>query len=1432
MAITASGIRAASAFVEVGLRTLPFDRGLRQLENKLRRFGSDLSLLGSKIATAGVISLVPVGLGVREFGEFDNQVQSVRAIAAQGAASIAHLTSRFKELGRTTSFTATQIATAAKDLAKGGFNTDLIDASLEGVLNLSRATETDLPRSAEIVSKLLNSFNIPKNSKDITKFIDQLVLTTNRSPQGLEDLFESLKNFAPQGKALGQSTESLLAFNAALARVGLTGTLSGTQIRRIFVNLANPEKKLKLGQLGVDVDKIFNNGGNALDVLKELNTVFQALDYGSLTESGILNEIFEVRGQLAAKVFLSDLGKVVNGASNELEGFMDELRRVDGFAARAAKGIDSGLGNQFKILISAISGVGLELGESLKKPLTKIIGFISENLNYVSEWITANKDLVRTYTAIAAAVTLTGAAMFILGNIAFTAAAGVGAIALAGVLAVSPIIMLAKAFGAAVGVLGIAASSINSIGTQIGKLFKALNVGAAIGLLTKGVSKIFSVMGSGAVLLGKGLLSAAKGLFVMGKIGTSAAIKSIPKVLWEVSKLAFRLGSAFLLGGQFLMNIQLIAEGYNLVHAAAVALFKVLKGGLGSIVSLHKGVFRSITAGFQNVAYAASNTLLIVQRTTKAIIFEFRALAYSLQHRFQGVGKSISKVLSITQKRIAANRYIKPERLLDELILGFHRSIKVLKVGLRSAFTDVGHSIKGIFSSVIRGFGGVARQVFRGALSMATPLVKGLGLALRVLIPTIQVTGTVLRGAWIGFVATLKAIPGALAFIGSALRSFIVWELVIRGITLAFESIDAIIRDFTTSFKGFGSEATKVGGAIHKAFDAGLYREVFNLMWAAAKSFFTRVKEAVKVLAVRFTNFLMDLKDQFTSTFDVLVELSAPFFAYFDRSYSLDVDYSDALKSTNDYFDTLGGKIAAAMVAVGQLGARLALEMDSVGNFLMHGVKKMDAADATEEARKRMNLGLENKDLKEYQKVTNDILSGTRNQLETEGFDSVNLNPIRELYNQIMGQDLDLDEFIDTFKLSGENAADQLRGLTLLLHNNATQFVEEQLKQAGERFVGKSFVAVKRDRMKKTAFQDTLDDIEKPMLEAEKQFRENQKARRKRLDDALKGQNDAVKAEGENVDKAIRQAGFAEQLKMLGKAGEALSYILPSAVGKLASKASDLVNQAKKAFAKTGSGSVAARASGVAKTAVSFINEAAKNVLHDQKKRRATLTKSGNISESSLGLYDFKIDYSKPRSAKWQESGLAEDIAFNEMSAAERKYDFATGEDKVAAKKEYDAARRVFHLAAAESKREDRKIVSRDKKGQAILSEDSDFFRDKDGKIKLKPADVFNIDKDNRLVLDDAKNKEFLERLKKAAKPIIAAPAAVNPAIAASIKKFSEDTLVSASGFNATALQASSRGGIVQSLQQKIADAVATTASNTTHTNARLDAMSRQLGIA
>jgi TP901 family phage tail tape measure protein len=906
----------------MGLRTVTLEKGLRSLENRMRKFGSEMATMGTKIATAGAISLIPAALGTREFGEFDNQIRAVEGIAERGSKSIEQLSSKFQELGRTTKFTAVQVATAGKELAKGGFNTDLIDASIEGVLTLAQATETELPVAADMVSKLLNSFKVPKTLPEITKFVDQLVLTVNRSPQALGDLFESLKNFAPLGKNLGQSTESLLAFNAALAKVGLTGTLSGTQIRRVFVNIAKVEKKaLLLKETGINIDEIFAGGGDVLDVLGELSSWFDATNPSILKTTGLLNEIFEVRGQVAATAFLQDLGKVAKVAKTDLKSFINELKNANGFAKKVSDTMAKGLGNQFLKLVSAISGVGIKIGEALKRPLTKIIGFISDNLEVMSKWIKKNQKFVVDYAKVGATILAVGAAMLAVGGSALFLSAVLGSIASLASMIIAPVVLLMTVLSKLAVVSSIVYAKIARFSVVTGRMLGPLKLGSklvkTLTLSFKGLQLVLNPVYKGVKLI-------LRGLVALAGIGVAPILKNFPKILSYVLGMAARMGSAWAVSGflPILVQIQALLEAFGLLKMGATA------AGNG-LVTL-----------FGNIGASAFQATL---RVKKAFI-DLHLSMMPFLTEMERVKNEVVDVFLDLQKKLSKNKRTKATALLDELIKSFGKVFSILKgsagKGFSSLFASIGSGLASFKKSIGEGFSYIAKQLAK------------LG-------PTLKSAKAWFTGLFKGFQIG-RVMVGVLA----VAKSFILWEIAFRTVGALFNGLVAVVNEASGAFSGFGEQASSAGSAMAKAFAAGQYIEVFNILWVTVENFFVRASVAFNNLYEIGVSSFNRIRDNVVAVFTVISDAFKPLidaivagFKWVTKTIgeALGFDMSDsfgkALGDSDDFFTAFAGHLAVIRSMLKKTGSEVANLANKGAITAKYGFQKFDEESAYEAVR-------------------------------------------------------------------------------------------------------------------------------------------------------------------------------------------------------------------------------------------------------------------------------------------------------------------------------------------------------------------------------------------------------------------------------------------------------------------------------------------------
>jgi hypothetical protein len=146
MASSAGAIRAGRAFVELFADDSKLVRGLRAASAKLKAWGRSVTAIGMQMLRTAAAAAVPIAFATRTYAAFADQMATVRAVTGATADAFDHLNEQAKELGRTTSYTAAQVAGAMIELGRAGFSPDEIGLATPAMLSLARATGTELPR--------------------------------------------------------------------------------------------------------------------------------------------------------------------------------------------------------------------------------------------------------------------------------------------------------------------------------------------------------------------------------------------------------------------------------------------------------------------------------------------------------------------------------------------------------------------------------------------------------------------------------------------------------------------------------------------------------------------------------------------------------------------------------------------------------------------------------------------------------------------------------------------------------------------------------------------------------------------------------------------------------------------------------------------------------------------------------------------------------------------------------------------------------------------------------------------------------------------------------------------------------------------------------------------------------------------------------------
>ena len=367
--MSVSSIMAGYTFVKLTMDDAELKKGLESAQKKIRSFTDSLNAWSSRMATvAPALGAAFVGV-VRSFAEFDDQMRMVRAFAGATGRELEKLTELAKRLGRETSFTAAQVASGMGELGKSGFSPDEIQSSIRPMMDLARATGTDLAQASTIAANAMRQFRM--EAGDAVSVADLLVTTANASAVDLADIGESLKMAGTAAASVGEDFRDVVAAIGVLGNMGLRGTMAGTGLRSAYLRIGDDKVWDKIGakySIRVETRDAEGNLRKLADIMADLAKEMNQLP--TADRLGLAKLLFEVEGTPTGLNFTSNI--------DAIKEFQQQLRNSEGAARQAAETMDSGIGGALRRLSSAAEGFNLALGEALSVSFLPLVETLSK----------------------------------------------------------------------------------------------------------------------------------------------------------------------------------------------------------------------------------------------------------------------------------------------------------------------------------------------------------------------------------------------------------------------------------------------------------------------------------------------------------------------------------------------------------------------------------------------------------------------------------------------------------------------------------------------------------------------------------------------------------------------------------------------------------------------------------------------------------------------------------------------------------------------------------------------------------------------------------------------------------------------------------------------------------------------------------------------
>jgi hypothetical protein len=355
--------------LDVKLKTIDgsvgqFQRNVGNYGNALKKMGSGLRRLAAGFGIfAGVSAFANlIKKSFRSIVDFQKANSDLAAVLGKTRKEIKNLTRDAKRLGSTTRFTASQVTKLQKEFAKLGFSTEEILGVTEATLTLATATNTELPRSAEIVGNTLRAFQL--DSSQTTRLVDVMTKSFNTSALDMEKFSTAMSTVAPIARNFGFDIERTTAILGVLADNGIDASTSGTALRNIFLELAKSGKSFE-GAMK-EINESTNKNAKALDLFGKRGAAVGTIIAQNTDKIEDLNVALIDSGGTAEQVADEQMN-TLQGAMYELtsawEGFIFSIESGDGVISKALNSIVKG----FTTLLNKLTELNMTTEELIEK---------------------------------------------------------------------------------------------------------------------------------------------------------------------------------------------------------------------------------------------------------------------------------------------------------------------------------------------------------------------------------------------------------------------------------------------------------------------------------------------------------------------------------------------------------------------------------------------------------------------------------------------------------------------------------------------------------------------------------------------------------------------------------------------------------------------------------------------------------------------------------------------------------------------------------------------------------------------------------------------------------------------------------------------------------------------------------------------------------
>lgn len=301
--------------------------------------------LGKVVAGAfSVKAVIDFGKEVLQTGlQFEDSMAKVQALTGASGEQFEDLTELARNMGATTRYSASEAADAMGYLGMAGWDAQQMMDGLPSLLSLASASGTDLAKTADILSDVMQQFGA--EASEAGRFADVFAKTASSTNTNVQMLGQSMKHVGTISNQLGLEVHETSAMLGIMANNGVKAGQAGRHLKIILSRLSSDMDPVTQGlkKLGVEVK---NSDGS----MKDMNVILEEMKgkFDGLSEAERINTAKLIAGSDAMASFLA----LVQGGGDDLNTLINSIDKSSGAADQMAATMEDTLGGSLRTLNS------------------------------------------------------------------------------------------------------------------------------------------------------------------------------------------------------------------------------------------------------------------------------------------------------------------------------------------------------------------------------------------------------------------------------------------------------------------------------------------------------------------------------------------------------------------------------------------------------------------------------------------------------------------------------------------------------------------------------------------------------------------------------------------------------------------------------------------------------------------------------------------------------------------------------------------------------------------------------------------------------------------------------------------------------------------------------------------------------------------------